>query len=339
MHYLELRDYFSQQVSPAQPNEWEFEEILLEIEALKEEYARMIYSANKNINAYQRIFYVLASDDFNQAFQRLNYFKVYAANRKSQVKLILETEAKYQAKVDALDRTINNTEELLAGLEHEKNLLEQEKYRKDLALEQLSKKENELVAKQVSRRKKADQLKSEIETVIAESIDVPVGSTKNDPSNFISNTPEDETLQTNFMQNRGHLPWPLEKGVVSSCFGEHNHPNLSGIKVRNNGINIVTHQGSKARAIFNGEVTRVMAMPNFNNVVIIRHGNYLTVYTNLDEVFVEPGKNVLTKEAIGTVFTDQEHYKTELHFEIWEGKTLQDPEKWLATDKSTSLLD
>jgi murein DD-endopeptidase MepM/ murein hydrolase activator NlpD len=119
---------------------------------------------------------------------------------------------------------------------------------------------------------------------------------------------------------------------VSSAFGEQEHPDLKGIKIRNNGINIISQKNANARAVFDGEVTRVLSVPNFNNVVIIRHGDYLTVYSNLDEVFVKKGATVKTKEEIGTIFTDHENFKTELHFEIWKGKTLLDPLRWLAKE-------
>ena len=149
--------------------------------------------------------------------------------------------------------------------------------------------------------------------------------------------PAEEIISNNFSSNKGHLPWPTERGVVSSGFGEQEHPDLKGIKIRNNGINIITQKGSNARAVFDGEVTRILSVPNFNNVVIIRHGEYLTVYSNLDKVFVKKGAKVEIKDEIGSIFTDQENFKTELHFEIWKGKTLLDPLFWLAMEKSAGL--
>lgn len=309
-----------------------------EVDALKEEYARMIYSAYKNNNSYQRMFYVLASDNFKQAYQRLNYYKVYATTRRQQLQLINEAEAGYSSKVDILELSVDTTEKLLANLEGEKELLEKEKQRKDLAVDNLRRQEEELLTNQSNRKNKAAKLKQQIELFIAENLQAPKSPSTTNKSATMSVTPEEESLSTEFNLNQGHLPWPLERGVVSAYFGEHNHPDLQGIKVRNNGINIVTHEGSKARAVFDGEVTRVMAMPNFNNVVIVRHGNFLTVYTNLEEVFVKTGSLVATKEDIGVVFTDRELSLTELHFEIWEGKTLLDPEKWLASDRSSELL-
>lgn len=317
---------------------FKLDEMAIEVEALKNEYAQMVYSAYKNNSVYQRMLYVLASDDVNQAYQRLNYFKVYVSKRKEQVQLIDAAEKKYLLQVDALESKVDITENLLAKLETEKTLLEQEKHYKDLAISNLSKQENELTNNQSKHKKRAKELKQQIEQIITESIDDNGNPGSNNFNALITLTPEDKTTVNNFAQNRGHLPWPVEKGVVSSYFGEHNHPDLQGIKVRNNGINIVSHKGTKVRAVFNGEVTRVMTMPGFNNVVIIRHNDFLTVYTNLEKVFVEPGSLVETKEEIGVIFTNDQEFKTELHFEIWEGKTLQDPEKWLASDKSSDLL-
>jgi murein DD-endopeptidase MepM/ murein hydrolase activator NlpD len=317
---------------------FKLDEMAHEVDALKEEYARMIFCAWKNNNAYQRMFYVLASDDFNQAFQRLNYFKVYANTRNQQLQLINEAEAGYSANVDILELSVDTTEKLIAQLESEKALLEKEKQRKDLAVENLRRQEKELVSNQNKRKKKAAELKQQIEIFIAENLHVPKTPSVAVENATMSKTPEEELLSTEFLLNRGHLPWPLERGVVSTYFGEHKHPDLEGIKVRNNGINIITQEGSRARAVFDGEVTRVMALPNFNNIVIVRHGNFLTVYSNLEEVFVKTGSYVVTKENIGVVFTDREQSKTELHFEIWEGKTLLDPVKWLASDWSSELL-
>jgi len=124
---------------------------------------------------------------------------------------------------------------------------------------------------------------------------------------------------------------------VSAGFGEQRHPDLSEIKIRNNGINLLTHRGALARAVFSGEVTRVLSVPNFNHVVILRHGDFLSVYSNLGEVYVEPGMIVDTKQDIGIVFTDVENKKTELHFEIWNGKELMDPTYWLASDVNDEL--
>jgi septal ring factor EnvC (AmiA/AmiB activator) len=309
-----------------------------EVETLKKEYAAMIYSAYKNNNTLQRMLYVLAAEDFNQARRRLAYYRVYASKRKQQAELIKEAEQNYLARVDSIEQKVNQTEILLARLETEQKQLQHEKDLKALAVNNLQKQEKELIKKQNRHKKRAEELKKEIEQMVADHLAVQTSPANERLDELIEPTPEDETTTNNFADNKGHLPWPVEKGVVSAWFGEHKHPDLKDIKVRNNGINIISQQGAEARTVFNGEVTRVMTMPGFNRIVIIRHENFLTVYTNLDEVFVEPGSKVKTKEPIGVIHTDPDNLKTELHFEIWKGKTLLDPKKWLASDRSSAMI-
>jgi murein DD-endopeptidase MepM/ murein hydrolase activator NlpD len=143
-------------------------------------------------------------------------------------------------------------------------------------------------------------------------------------------TPRERELSSSFSSNRGRLPWPCERGFISSSFGEHKHPVLEYVKVKNNGIDIMTERGSLVKAVFNGRVSRVMSFNNLNKVVIIRHGDYLTVYSNLAEVSVRDGQEISAKQVIGRVFTSPDEQKGELHFEIWRGKVIQNPEDWLA---------
>ena len=125
------------------------------------------------------------------------------------------------------------------------------------------------------------------------------------------------------------MPWPSEKGIISSTFGEHRHPVLKRVKTKNNGINILTNKGTNARAIYNGTVISVKSITNTNTAVIVRHGEYFSVYSNLDNVYVKRGDKVTTKQEIGLIFTSPSDLKTELHFEIWKGKTLLNPAYWI----------
>ena len=134
----------------------------------------------------------------------------------------------------------------------------------------------------------------------------------------------------NFEQNKNRLPWPVERGIITEHFGIHKHPVLSNVEIRNNGINIATEIGAKVRTVFNGEVSRVFGISGGNTAVIIRHGNYLTVYSNLREVVVKKGDLVSTKQTIGTVFTDTaDGNKSILKFQIWRENTKLDPEQWI----------
>ncbi len=316
----------------------ELNRMLEEIEKLKDEYSQMIFCAYKNRNFYRRMLYIVAADDFNQAYKRLNYFRQYATQRKKQLELIQKSEKDYIEKIKNLEQKIGENEILLAELENEMLFLNEEKTLKKEIIFNLSEKENELAESQNTYQKNANELKIRIENIIAEELRKTDNKPDKKNKSLMSLTPEEKELSATFSSNQGKLPWPSERGIILSSFGEHEHPDLKGIKIRNNGINIITLKGASARAVFEGDVTRVISMPNFNNVVIIRHGEFLTVYSNLDKIFVKKGYKVRTKQEIGTIYTDEENSKTILHFEIWKGKTLLDPEIWLALDKSSGLL-
>ena len=143
-------------------------------------------------------------------------------------------------------------------------------------------------------------------------------------------TPEEKVVSDNFTNNKGKLPWPVERGAITGYFGEHPHPVLDGIKVKNNGIDISTTAGSSARAVLSGTVSSVVTITNNNMAVIIRHGEFFTVYSNLESVQVNKNQSVSTKQSIGIVYTNADEGKTELHFEVWQGKVICNPAEWLA---------
>lgn len=149
--------------------------------------------------------------------------------------------------------------------------------------------------------------------------------------NVYEMTPDEKITSNSFGNNKGFLPWPTERGLITGTFGDHEHPVLKGIMVRNNGIDISTSEGENVRAIFNGVVSKVLQIPGYNNVIIIRHGNYLSVYSNLGEVNVKTGDKVTAKQKIGKVYTDSDDdNKTYLHLEIWKDNIKLDPAYWLS---------
>jgi len=307
------------------------------LEKLKDEYARMIYYSFKNKNTYDRLMFIFSSEDFNQAYRRLKYFQQYSAYRKAQVKLMQETQEKLDNKVQEYEAQIAERESLLSELQEEYDALTQEKASKNRNVVQLSKKEKDLKKDLRNKQQAAQKLENAIKDIITEEIRLAEERAKRESSmkkaDDMSLTPVEFELSANFANNRGKLPWPSARGIVSGTFGEHSHPVLKHVKVKNNGINILTTEGENARAVFEGKVTRVMSVPNYNTVVIIRHGEYLTVYSNLIEVYVKSGDDVSTMQSIGKIFTDPEESKTELHFEIWKAKTLQNPAYWLTKKK------
>lgn len=305
-----------------------------EIKDLKDEYAKMIYYAYKNKNYYNRVMFVFASQSFNQAYRRVKYFQQYSSYRKNQAQLIQNTQILLDSKISELGKKKEAKLSLLQTHEKEKIQLSQEKEEQNKTIRQLTQKERKLLVELKEKEKASRQLQAAIENLISEELrktrEVAKKSGKKSAPVTISYTPAEMKLANNFSLNKGRLPWPSEKGALSSSFGEHEHPILKGIKTKNNGITISTNPGAKARAVFDGVVSSVLTIPNYNHVVILSHGEYLTVYTNLVDVYVRRGESVSTKQSLGTVFTDPETNKTELHFEIWKGKTTLNPAQWIS---------
>lgn len=306
----------------------------LMLDDLKNEYAKMIRSAYVNQNTSQRMLYVLASGSFNQAYRRLNYYRHYAEKRSQQIERIKTAETVYVSKIGQLEARLKRNQQLLQNVNSEYATLENEILLKSNIIGSLSERVNKLIAEQKQNVKASLELENRIEEAVYNGS----GNSKSKEGSLNLLTPEEHLISADFTDNRGKLPWPLERGIISSFFGEHNHPELERVKIKNNGINILTQEGATARAVFDGEVTRILSVPNFNTVVIVRHGNYLTVYSNLSTVFVKPGSKIKTKQEIGTIFTNKDEAKTELHFEMWEGKTLLDPTEWITSGRENNMV-
>lgn len=308
-------------------------ELTQTIKNLKEEYAKMIYYAQKNRSSYSRLMFIFSAENFNQAYQRLKYFQQYSSYRKNQVRVIKETQAILAEKVALLERQKSEKVSLKSMEESEKQKLSKEKNEQDKTVRQLTQKERELLKKLRENEKAAKKLQKAIEDLIAEEIrkakeTAKKTGTKPTAENAFGLTPAEMKLSTTFSGNKGNLPWPTERGVISATFGEHPHPVLKGIKTKNNGIDITTSSGSTARAVFDGVVTSIMSLPSYNNVIIIKHGEFLTVYSNIGQVYVKKGDKVTTKQKLGVIEPDDTG-KTKLHFELWKGKVLQNPESWI----------
>jgi len=336
-----------------------------EIKQLKDEYAKMIYYASKNQSSYDRLMFVFSSEDFNQAFRRMKYFQQYSDYRKKQALLIQEKQNQLSNKLADLSLKRGDQQNLLQNKEQEKKHLTVEKSEKEVVLAGLQSKEKQLKEDLRKKQEDANKLQSAIQRIIEEEIRKAreeaqraekakekarkerekrnAGNSKGTAvtketsapakenkvtANGYSLTPEAQKLSENFEANRARLPWPVAEGVITSSFGEHEHPILKGIKVKNNGIDIATKQGAQVRCIFEGEVSGVVSIPGAGKAVIVRHGDYLTVYSNLSDSFVQKGDKIKTKQFIGASLTDEDN-KTEVHFEIWKGSVTQNPAAWI----------
>ena len=293
-----------------------------ELNALKDEYAKMIVYSKKNLNKYDRMMFIFASKDFNQAFKRLKYFEQYSQYRKKQVEIIHQKQDTLQVSVDKLLTYKQEKELLRKKQEKEKSSIDRQRITQQRSLNQLKGKEKKLKKDLKKKNKQKNKLKKEIELILA---------AEAKKAKDFKMTPDQVQLSKGFEKNKGKLPWPVLKGVVYSSFGEHAHPVLKGIKIRNDGIDIVTNKGGKARAVFDGEVRSIISVPGSANfAILIKHGQFFSLYSNLEEVFVKPGDRVKIKQDIGKISLDTEDHTTKLQFQIWKSTSKLNPVKWLA---------
>ncbi len=303
-----------------------------DLSKLKSEYAKMIYYAYKNQDAYSRLMFIFASKDFDQAFMRLKYLQQYNEYRHKQAEMIINTKKMLDGKILDLEAKKSDQSVLLSSEQVEKRSLTSEKTEKEHVFSQLQEQEGKLKKDLEKKKKDAEKLEKAIQRVIQMELEKmqndAAASNKPKPERLVL-TPESQQLSNSFFSNKGKLPWPVVKGIVSERFGVHPHPLIPNIDINNNGIDITTSTGSLARAVFDGEVKAIVNMPGSGQFILVRHGEFLTIYSNLKDVYVKVGDKVKTKDNIGSIVFDGEDSKTVLHFEIWKGQIKMDPETWL----------
>jgi len=301
------------------------DELETDMELVKRQYEMLVQFAFWNKNKNDRLMFVLSADNFNMAYKRMKYIQQYTRHRKEQALLILSMQSELKVEIKELEEIVLQKEALARQKAGENRNLEREKQNKDQMVMELSGQEKKLKSKIAENRKIAKRLEKEIAAIIT--AEASKGRSRN---MYDQLTPEEKLISDNFMGNKGKLPWPTERGVVTSRFGKHQHAVLKQVTVQNDGIDISTVQGAEARALFDGVVSKVVAILGANYTVIMRHGNFLTVYQNLINVRVKPGEAVMVKQVLGTVFTEEETNSTLLHIEIWKELNKQNPEDWLS---------
>lgn len=322
--------------------DYEIEQLQLELEQLKKEYAAMIRFAYRNQSSYNKLMFIFAAENFNQAYKRMKYLQQFSEYRQRQAKYIEEAQKKLEAKMLELESNKEVKSDLLQDEKVEKVALGKAKTQQESMAKQLGDKEKKLKSQIIAKQNLSKKLDKQIQDIIRKEIaaarkkaeeeakakgtKMPAGD-KASASN-LTLTPEALKLSNEFTQNKGRLPWPVEKGNIMEAFGAHEHPQLKGVMVQNNGIDIKTTAGASARAIFNGTVSGVIQIPGGLNAVLIRHGEFTTVYTNLKSVSVKMGQSVTTKQNIGVVATEENISSMEI--QIWKGITKLNPVEWLA---------
>jgi len=291
-----------------------------DLDQLKKEYASMIRFAQKNKNSYDLLIFLFSAENVNQAYKRWLYLRQYAKYRRSQAEIIRTVSESMDENLVKLNEKKQLKTELLQVKMEEFHTLEKERGQQNEEVTSLQKKQRELRSKIKEQQKIQDELDRQIQKILEEEA----------KKSGFALTPEQKLLASDFEKNKGRIPWPVARGIIAEHFGVHSHPVLKQIQVRSNGIDISTAAGSKARAVFEGEVSRVFAISGGNMAVIIRHGSFLSVYSNLREVTVKPGQKVALKQEIGTIFTDPgDGNTTVMKFQIWKESQKLDPEEWI----------
>jgi len=311
------------------------------LEYMKADYSTLVYNAYKNRRQTNKLLFLLSSDNFGQLFRRLKFYTIFADNVKAQVEQIEATQKEIHEKEVQIQMIKDEKVTLLEGHERQLSALEKEKKEKDQLTNNLKKKEKQLAAeikkKQQEQKKLDNAIKKAIEAEIkaANSKNKKNNSTattskgKTESSSEMVMTKEEKALSSNFASNQGKLPWPVAKCAKIRDFGTYPHPDVPSVTMQNNGIDLATEAGATVRSVFQGEVTSVLDYVG-TKIVIIKHGEYMTVYQNLGSVSVKKGDKVSTKQAIGTVARNTSSNTYELHFELWKNTSHLNPSNWLA---------
>lgn len=301
-----------------------------DLENLKKDYSEMIRKSYQSGSGQSRMMFLFSSESFLQAYKRSQYLNQYTSFRKKQGELIVEkTKTLQQLNTDLVAQKLKK-EELV-----KENKTAQQQYKNEQSSQQqlikaLKKKERSFVSQIKKKQKKAAAINKEIQRLIREAIAASnKAAGKNLNAKVFTLTPEDQLISDNIIANKGKLPWPVEQGVVVQKFGKQPHPVVKTTMIQSNGVTIATPQSSEARAVFEGKVMSIIGFKGSNPTVLIQHGNYITTYSNLSEVYVIKGQKVKSKEKIGKVFTNPETGKTELKFSVFKNSSPTNPKSWI----------
>ncbi len=313
--------------SDVKKNEEKIEKLNIEILRARKDYAKMIFNSYKSRLKESRLMFLLSSQNFLQAFKRSQYFDQFSKSRREIASSIQSNVKNVKASNDTLKIKISQKEYLIESNENEKKKLSNEKKDQNNLINSLSKRESSYKKQINDKQKQALLLDKEIDRLIKEAIRE---SNKNSSSTIFSLTPEGKALAESFSNNKGNLPWPVERGIVIQKFGLQTHPVVRTTKIKSNGIVIATNENANVRTVFKGKVLSILKFKGSNLTVLIQHGNYISVYKNLSKVYVNKGQDVESLEIIGQVFSNNSDSKTTLQFSIFNNTTALDPYLWIA---------
>ena len=300
-----------------------------ELDELKKEYAKMIQKSYASKSLQNRLMFLFSSENFLQAYRRIQYLKQYARYRRNQGLEIAEKTKLLQN----LNKILIEENEIKIRLINEnrvvqQKLAEEQKKQQDL-INTLRVKQKSLKLQIAKKQKQREKINKEINRLIREAIAESNRISGKTVKDVFQLTPESKLIAKNFQENKGRLPWPLEKGVITQGFGRQRHPVVKTTIIQSNGVTISTEPFAKVRAVFDGEVMSIIIIKGSNPSVLIRHGSYITLYTNLSKLYVKKGEKVTSKQVIGEVFTNQQTGKTQLQFGIFNNIKALNPKDWV----------
>jgi septal ring factor EnvC (AmiA/AmiB activator) len=289
---------------------------------MKKDYEKAVLSSFRSSKGNSEIGYVLSAKDFNQGYKRLKYLKQITKFRRQESEVILELKSEIEIAKKKMEEDILRISELKSREEVQKFLLQGEQDNQKNIVKSLGNKERQLQRDLEDKKRIARKIESEINKLLAE---------ERKKATTTEMSPEQKLVSDNFLENKGRLPWPVDKGVITSHFGIHNHPVLKYVKENNSDIEITSSGNTPVRSVFKGIVARVFSIQGLNMSIIIKHGRYFTVYSNLINVVVKTGDKVETRQIVGSVYNESEKgNEAVLKFMVTEEKVNLDPELWIS---------
>ncbi len=300
-----------------------------DLDVLKTEYAAMIQKSYQNRSQQNRLMFLLSSETFFQALKRMEYMKQYTQYRKKQGEEIAAKTAELTVLNQDLTEQRRAKETLIAqNIKAKNEMMREIKSQKDL-LKTIRQNESKYAAEIRKKTEETRKLDRQIERLIRSAIAASNREAGSEASSSFVMTPEATLMAKNFSENKGKLIWPVERGIKRQGYGVYKDALYPGIKHRSNGVIIATDEGAKARAVFDGEVIAILAVPGGNKGVQIKHGNYISTYYNLSSLYVKKGDKVSAKEELGEIYTNRFNGLTQLKFYLYQDATRLNPEEWI----------
>ena len=311
-------------------NQAKISKLRLKLKSLKDDYANMIVKSYKSRADQSKLMFLLSSSNFQQAYKRLQYIKQYADYQQLQAELIKAETANMQALNIKLSKQKKDKQILIEENKVAKLVLDQERSQQELLMKDIKANLSQYSVQIKTKQRETNKIDKEIRKIIQAAIAASNKKAgKSSKLKVFSLTPEQKILSANFTSNKGKLPWPVAKGVVKLRYGNNRSPIDPSLTIKSNGVRIATSNSGQVRAVFEGVVQGIMTPKNGNNTVLIRHGNYITVYKNLSKFYVKKGDKVITKQTIGEVLTNKASGESILSFGIFKDSSTQDPSKWI----------